>query len=356
MNTKLKLKQKRTPVAHKLSCSLIIFLLPLLFFGQKVEVRGTIVDDVTKTGLPGVTITIKNTMNGTVSDVNGKYGINANTGDIAVFSFMGYATVEKKITGNILNVSLQEASKTLNEVVVIGYGSTKKKDLTGSVTQVSAKDFQKGFVTNAEQLIANKVPGLQITPISGKPGAGSSFLLRGGASLSASNNPLFVIDGVPIGLEDGPGIISALNPDDIASFSILKDASAAAIYGSRGSNGVVIISTKKGINGKLKVSFTSKFSASNTIYKQDVLTGDQYREAAQQASVVAGVPISDFKLGTANTDWQNEIYQTALTKDNSISFTGGIKALPYRLSFGFLDQDGTLKTGNFKRNTITLEP
>ncbi|WP_281297616.1 SusC/RagA family TonB-linked outer membrane protein [Flavobacterium limnophilum] len=352
MNTKL--KRKRTLIAHKLSCSLIIFLIPLLFFGQKGTVKGTIVDEVTKASLPGVTVTLKNNSNSTVSDNNGNYQINAAIGDIAVFSFLGYATVEKKITGNTLNVSLQETAKTLNEVVVIGYGSTKKKDLTGSVTQVNAKDFQKGFVTNAEQLIANKVPGLQITPISGKPGAGSSFLLRGGASLSASNNPLFVIDGVPIGLEDGPGVISALNPDDIASFSILKDASAAAIYGSRGSNGVVIISTKKGVNGALKVSFTSKFSASSNIYKQDVLTGDQYRDAAQQASVVAGVPVSDFKLGTANTDWQDEIYQTALTKDNSISFTGGIKVLPYRLSFGFLDQDGTLKTGNFKRNTITL--
>jgi len=352
MNTKL--KRKRTLIADKLSCSLIIFLMPLLFFGQKGTVKGIIVDEVTKASLPGVTVTLKNNSNSTVSDNNGNYQINAAIGDIAVFSFLGYATVEKKITGNILNVSLQETSKTLNEVVVIGYGSTKKKDLTGSVTQVNAKDFQKGFVTNAEQLIANKVPGLQITPISGKPGAGSSFLLRGGASLSASNNPLFVIDGVPIGLEDGPGMISALNPDDIASFSILKDASAAAIYGSRGSNGVVIITTKKGINGKLKVSFTSKFSASSNSYKQDVMTGDQYREAAQQASIVAGVPVADFNLGTANTDWQDEIYQTALTKDNSISFTGGIKVLPYRLSFGFLDQDGTLKTGNFKRNTITL--
>ncbi|PJJ09718.1 iron complex outermembrane receptor protein [Flavobacterium sp. 1] len=352
MNTKP--KRKRTSIAYKLSCSLIIFLIPLLFFGQKIDVRGTIIDGVTKASLPGVTITIKNSTDGAISDYSGNYQIKAATGDIAVFSFLGYATVEKKITGNILNISLQETSKTLNEVVVIGYGSTKKKDLTGSVTQVNAKEFQKGFVTNAEQLIANKVPGLQITPVSGKPGAGSSFLLRGGASLSASNNPLFVIDGVPIGLSDGPGVISALNPDDIASFSILKDASAAAIYGSRGSNGVIIITTKAGGKGDLKVSFVSKFSASSNIYKQDLLSGDQYREVAKQASIVAGVPISDFKLGTANTDWQDEIYQTALTYDNSISFTGGIKALPYRFSYGFLDQDGTLKTGNFKRNTVTL--
>lgn len=352
MNTKL--KRKRTLIAHKLSCSLIIFLIPLLFFGQKVEVRGAIVDEATKATLPGVTVTLKNSPNAAVSDSNGNYQINANNGDIAIFSFLGYGTVERKISGKTLNVSLQEVTKTLNEVVVIGYGSTRKKDLTGSVTQVNSKDFQKGFVTNAEQLIANKVPGLQITPISGKPGAGSSFLLRGGASLSASNNPLFVIDGVPIGLEDGPGVISALNPDDIASFSILKDASAAAIYGSRGSNGVIIITTKKGGNGDLKVSFTSKFSASNNIYKQDVLSGDQYRETAKQASLVSGVPIADFNLGTANTNWQDEIYQRALTKDNSISFSGGIKALPYRLSLGYLDQDGTLKTGNFRRNTITL--
>ena len=352
MNTKP--KRKRTPIAQKLSCSLIIFLIPLLFFGQKIEVKGTIIDETTKASLPGVTITIKNSTEATITDYSWNYHIKASVGDIAVFSFIGHTTVERKITGNILNVSLQETSKTLNEVVVIGYGSTKKKDLTGSVTQLSSKEFQKGFVTNAEQLIANKVPGLQITPISGKPGAGSSFLLRGGASLSASNNPLFVIDGVPIGLADGPGVISALNPDDIASFSILKDASAAAIYGSRGSNGVIIITTKAGGKGDLKVSFVSKIAVSNNIYNQDILSGDQYREVAKQASIVSGVPIADFKLGTSNTNWQDEIYQTALTKDNSISFSGGIKGLPYRVSYGFLDQDGTLKTGNFKRNTVTL--
>ena len=346
--------QKRTITANKLYSSLIIFLIPLLFFGQKVEVKGTIVDAVTKTTLPGVTVTLKNSTNSVISDINGNYQINADNGDTATFSFLGYGTVEKTISGKTLNVSLQEVAKTLNEVVVIGYGSSRKKDLTGAVTQVNAKDFQKGFVTNAEQLIANKVPGLQITPISGKPGAGSSFLLRGGASLSASNNPLFVIDGVPIGLEDGPGVISALNPDDIASFSVLKDASAAAIYGSRGSNGVIIITTKKGGSGELKVSFVSKISASNNIYNQNVMSGNQFRETAKKASLVSGVPIADFNLGTANTSWQNEIYQTALTKDNSISFSGGIKALPYRLSMGYLDQDGTLKTGNFKRNTITF--
>lgn len=347
-------KRTRTRVVSKLLCSLIIFLIPLLFFGQKIEVSGTIIDEVNKSPLPGVSVIIKNTNRGVTSDFNGNFQIEAIKGDIIIFSYLGFATLEKTVIENTLNVSLQEDAQALDEVVLIGYGSTRKKDLTGSVSQVDSKQFQKGFVTNAEGLIANKVPGVQITPISGKPGAGSSFLLRGGASLSASNNPLFVIDGVPIGLEDGPGVLSALNPDDIAAFSVLKDASAAAIYGSRGSNGVIIITTKKGRSGELRVSFTSKASISNNIYKQDVLSGDQYREVANDASIISGVPVSDFNLGTANTNWQDEIYQNALTTDNSISFSGGINGLPYRLSLGHLDQDGTLRTGNFKRSTITL--
>ncbi len=347
-------KRTRTRIVPKVFCSMIIFLIPLLFFGQKAEISGVIIDAVTNSPLPGVSVILKNSNKGTTSDFNGKYQIEAINGDILIFSYMGFTTIEKKVVGTILNVTLQENAQALDEVVLIGYGSTRKKDLTGSVSQIDSKEFQKGFVTNAEGLIANKVPGVQITPISGKPGAGSSFLLRGGASLSASNNPLFVIDGVPIGLEDGPGVLSALNPDDIAAFSVLKDASAAAIYGSRGSNGVIIISTKRGKSGDLKVSFTTKASMSTNIYNQNVLSGDQYREVAKQASVVSGVPLSDFNLGTANTDWQKEIYQNALTTDHSISFSGGLNKLPYRLSLGHLDQDGTLRTGNFKRNTITL--
>lgn len=352
MNTKQ--KRTKTLIAPKLFCSLIIFLIPLLSFGQKVEVSGTVIDAENNSPLPGVSIILKSSNKGTTSDFNGNYQIVANQGDILIFSYMGFSTIEKIVNGNTLNISLQEDAQALDEVVLIGYGSTRKKDLTGSVSQVDSKEFQKGFVTNAEGLIANKVPGVQITPISGKPGAGSSFLLRGGASLSASNNPLFVIDGVPIGLEDGPGLLSALNPDDIAAFSVLKDASAAAIYGSRGSNGVIIITTKKGNSGDLRVSFTSKASMSSVMYRQNVMSGDEYREVAIEASKVSGVPIEDFNLGTSNTDWQDEIYQDALTTDNSISISGGINGLPYRLSLGHLNQDGTLRTGNFKRNTITL--
>ncbi|MEN3324986.1 TonB-dependent receptor [Mariniflexile soesokkakense] len=352
MNEKLKRISKFS--LHKLCCSLTLFLTPFLFYAQSIVVKGTVTDTNSKLPLAGVNIVVKGTNNGATTDFDGNYQITAAKGAIVVYSYVGFVSIEKTVNNALINVAMAEDAQALDEVVLIGYGSTRKKDLTGAVTQIDSKEFQKGFVTNAEQLIANKVPGVQITPISGKPGAGSSFLLRGGASLSASNTPLFVIDGVPIGLSDGPGALSSLNPDDIASFSVLKDASAAAIYGSRGSNGVIIITTKNGKSGALKVSFTTKASVSTNLYKQRVLTGDQYRQVAQKASLVSGVPVADFNLGTANTDWQDEIYQNALTTDNSISFSGGLKSLPYRVSFGHLDQDGTLKTGNFKRNTITL--
>ena len=336
-------KSTRTLIAPKLFCSLIIFLIPLLFFGQKIEVSGIIIDAVNKSPLPGVSVILKNSNKGSTSDFNGKFQIDATTGDVLIFSYMGFTTVEKKVVGTTLNVTLQEDAQELDEVVLIGYGSTRKKDLTGAVAQVDYKEFQQGFVTNAEGLIANKVPGVQITPVSGKPGAGSSFLLRGGASLSASNNPLFVIDGVPIGLEDGPGVLSALNPDDIAAFSVLKDASAAAIYGSRGSNGVIIISTKRGGSGDLKISLTTKASISSNIYNQNVLTGDQYREVAKEASLVSGVSLSDFNLGTSNTDWQNQITRSAITQNHNLSLGGGAKNLTYYASFGAQMQQGILK-------------
>ena len=351
MNTKLNLK--RTLIVNKLSCSLIIFLIPLLFFGQKVTVKGTVVDEVTKATIPGVTIAIKNSTNAAVSDFDGNYQIVANTGDIAVFSFVGYATVEKKITGNVLNVSLQEETKTLNEVVVIGYGSAKKKDLTGSVTQVSSKDFHKAPVTNVEGLIANKVAGVQITPRSGKPGAGSSIIIRGGSSLNASNDPLYVVDGVPLeGWNGGAGMLSQLNPNDIESFTVLKDASAAAIYGSRASNGVIIITTKKGSLKETQVDFSSSTRVTSIIEKAPVLSADQYRSLVNTLETNGTPPKTP--PGTANTNWQDEIYQVALASENNLSMSGAIKSLPYRVSVGYLNQDGVLRTGNYERFTALL--
>ena len=350
---KTKRKRKRTFIVQKLSCSLIIFLIPLLFFGQKVTVKGTIVDEITKTTLPGVTVTIKSSTNATVSDINGNYQINANNGDVAVFSFLGYGIVEKRITGNVLNISLQEVTKALNEVVIIGYGSTKKKDLTGSVAQLNSKDFHKAPVTNIEGLIANKVAGVQITPRSGRPGAGSSIIIRGGSSLNASNDPLYVIDGVPLeGSNGGPGVLSQLNPNDIESFTVLKDASAAAIYGSRASNGVIIIVTKKGNLKEMKVDFSSTTRVTSIMEQAPVLSADEYRDLTGKL-VANGTPPKTAP-GSANTNWQDEIYQVALATENNLSMSGAIKSLPYRVSVGYLNQDGVLRTGNYERFTALL--
>jgi iron complex outermembrane receptor protein len=352
---KIFLREERVLKRMKKTICLLLFLcFSFSSFAQKIVVSGSITDQKMNTTLPGVSVNIKGTNIGNSSDFEGMYTINAKIGDILVFTYLGYQTKEVKVTAKILNVSLKEETESLDEIVLIGYGSSKKQDLTGSVTRITEKDFQVGFVTNAEQLIANKIPGLQITPVSGRPGAGSSFLIRGGASLGASNNPLFVIDGNPIGLSDGPGVLSALNPSDIASFDVLKDAAAAAIYGSRGSNGVILITTKKGTSDQLKFSFSTTASLSQNMFEQSVLNGEQYREVAQMASNVSGTPVSNFNLGDANTNWQDEIYQNALTTDTSLSVSGGIKGLPYRVSLGYLDQDGTLRTGNFKRTTASL--
>ena len=347
--------KKERELKSKKKCKILLLFccFPLMLFSQQIKVSGTVKDNKTNETLPGVSIIIKGTTSGTSTEINGTYTIESEVNDILIFSYLGYQIKEVKVSSSTLNISLAESAESLDEIVLIGYGSSKKKDLTGAVTRVTEKDFQQGFVTNAEQLIANKIPGVQITPVSGQPGAGSSFLIRGGASLSASNNPLFVIDGNPIGLADGPGILSVLNPEDIASFSVLKDAAAAAIYGSRGSNGVILITTKKGRGNDLKFSISSKASISHNFLTQSVLTGDQFREVAERAELVSGTSILN-NLGTENTDWQDEIFQNALTTETSFSISGGIKNLPYRLSLGYLDQDGTLRTGNFKRTTATL--
>lgn len=351
MNTKL--EQKKTLMTQKLSLSLITFLLPLLFFGQKVDVKGTVFDEVTKVTITGISVSLKNSTKSVISDTNGNYQINANIGDVLVFTYLGYEAVEKKITGNILNVFLKEETKTLNEIVVIGYGSTKKKDLTGSVAQVNSKDFHKAPVTNVEGLIANKVAGVQVTPRSGKPGAGSSIIIRGGSSLNASNDPLYVVDGVTLeGSNGGPGILSQLNPIDIESFTILKDASASAIYGSRASNGVIIITTKKGSLKETKVDFSSSNRVTSSIEKAAVLSADQYRNLVNTLATNGTPPKTP--TGTANTNWQDEIYQLALSSEKNLSIGGAIKSLPYRVSVGYLNQDGVLRTGNYERITAML--
>ncbi|WP_333854608.1 SusC/RagA family TonB-linked outer membrane protein [Epilithonimonas sp.] len=241
----------------------------------------------------------------------------------------------------------------IEQVVLIGYGAKKKTDLTGSITAISAKDFNEGSVNSPEQLIQGKASGIQITTNSGAPGAGSTIRIRGGASLNASNDPLIVIDGVPLdnnGISGASNPLALINPNDIESFNILKDASATAIYGSRASNGVIIITTKRGKTGKLKATYTTTTSVYDKMGTVEMLSADQFRD------VVNSKAANNYKLllGKSNTNWQKEIYQTAVGFDNTLSLSGGVKGLPYRLSLGYLNQDGIIKTNNIERSTASL--
>lgn len=304
--------------------------------------------------LPGATITVKGTSISTMTDAKGGFSINASPGNTLVISYVGYQTREISISSNAnLKLSLTPVASSMNEVVVIGYGAVRKKDLTGAVATISAKDFQKGVMGTPEQLIAGKVAGVSVTSNNGRPGAGSTIRIRGGASLSASNDPLIVIDGVPVENGNIPGASNALsfiNPNDIESFNILKDASATAIYGTRASNGVIIITTKKGTSGKFRVNFTTTNSLSQVTRKVDNLSSDQLRSIVN----AKGTDAQKAMLGGANTNWQDVIYQTAHATDNNISFSGGLKNFPYRLSLGYLNQTGVLITDKLQRTSANL--
>ena len=314
--------------------------------------------------MPGASIAIRELTKGTTTDADGNFRIaGIPNGDYTVvISFIGYQPLQKKvtITGDTQsNFQLLPSSNALSEVVVIGYGTQKKRDLTGSVTSVTAEDFNKGTVASPEQLITGKVAGVSITTNGGAPGAGSSIRIRGGASLNASNDPLIVIDGVPISnstIAGSPNALSLINPNDIASMNILKDASATAIYGSRASNGVILITTKKGTSGKPVLSFNSQNSIARLPNQVDVLSADQFRTFVNESSVAT--PELKALLGSANTNWQDEIYQSATTTDNNLSFSGTTKKIPYRFSLGYLDQEGVLKTGSLNRTSgaINLTP
>jgi iron complex outermembrane receptor protein len=322
---------------------------------QDRTVTGKVTDAKDGAPLVAASVTVKGTNKGTTTAADGTFSINvASNQTTLVVTFLNYATKEVQIAGkNSINVALSQSADQLSEVVVIGYGSVRKKDLTGSVATISSKDFNTGAITTPEQLIAGKVAGVSIISNNGAPGSGSTIRIRGGASLNASNDPLIVIDGMPI---DGGGIsgqanpLALINPNDIESFSVLKDASAAAIYGARASNGVILITTKKGKKGAMKLDFTSQLSIGNITKKADVLTANEIR------SIVNANGTSTLKslLGNANTDWQDQIYQTAISTDNNISISGAAKNLPYRLSIGNLNQKGILKTDELKRTTVGI--
>ena len=320
------------------------------------------VTDANGAGIQSITVTVKGTKNATSTGTDGSYRILVPQGATTlVFSGVGYASQELAITGSAsYDVSLQTSASNLNEVGVIGYGTARKKDLTGATTTISSRDFQKGAVATPEQLILGKVAGVNITSNGGAPGAGSTIRIRGGASLSASNDPLIIIDGVQLsggGVAGSANALALINPNDIETFTVLKDASAAAIYGSRASNGVIIITTKKGKSGKTKYTFNTNMSVGVLSKKIDVLSADEFKAFVNANGSAAQKAL----LGTATTDWQDEIYRRALGTDNNFSISGALKGaikMPYRVSLGYFNQEGILKTGNLKRfsGSINLSP
>ncbi|HEX6914097.1 MAG TPA: SusC/RagA family TonB-linked outer membrane protein [Chitinophagaceae bacterium] len=337
------------------------FVLSLAAFAfanaQDKVVTGKVTDSKDGSPLQSVSVLVKGTTRGgtqTAADGTFRISVPANATTL-VFSSVGYQTQEVAIGSGALNVSLVATTGVdLNEVVVVGYGTQRRKDVTGAVATVSTEDFQKGAIQSPEQLIAGKVAGIQISANGGAPGAGSRIRIRGGASLNASNDPLIVIDGVPVdgGVAGSVNPLNLLNPDDIETFTILKDPSAAAIYGSRGSNGVILITTKKGRRGKTQFNASANFFLQTPSNKVDVLSADEIRQIVASKGSTSDAA----KLGTANTDWQDEIFDPAFGQDINLSATGAtLKGrLPFRISGGFLNQDGVLKTGNFQRQTLSF--
>lgn len=340
---------------YAIGLPVVMLFLSLAAAAQDKVISGRVLDTAGR-GIPGVSVSVKGqTSRGTTTADGGTYSLSvpasANT---LVFSSVGYGTREVSITGrNAGEITLQPTAGNLNEVVVIGYGSVRKRDLTGSVATVTAKDFQKGNITTPEQLIAGKVAGVQITSNGGRPGSGSVIRIRGGSSLVASNDPLIVVDGVPLdnaGIAGAANALSFINPNDIESFSVLKDASSAAIYGTRAANGVILITTKKGKSGPLRIGFVSNNSVSTLAKKLELLNGDQVRDIVNRL----GTATQKQQVGTASTDWQDVIYQNAFSSDNNISLSGGIKGLPYRVTAGFLHQTGILLTDKLDRTSLSI--
>lgn len=334
----------------------VLLMLLLCFtsaYAQRGDVTGVVRDVDDRSTIPGVSIVVKGTLQGTTTDIDGNFKLTVDPNTTLVFSFVGYATQEVAVQPNSsIQVDLKIEATALEEFIVIGYGVQKKSDATGSVIAVDSKDFNRGQIMNPAELVSGKIAGVQITNGGGAPGEGATIRIRGGSSLSASNDPLYVIDGVPIdneGISGSRSPLNSINPADIETFTVLKDASATAIYGSRASNGVIIITTKRGKTGKpLKIEYNGSFSMATPVKTIDVLGAEEFAKLVNER-----YPNQAGMLGTASTDWQKEIYQNAFGMDHNVSLTGAYKTLPYRLSIGYSDQEGILKTDNFNRTTIS---
>ena len=340
---------------------LVVLLLCSLQTWAQTKVAGRVTSGDDGTALPGVSILERGTSNGTVTDADGNFSISVNDNAVLVFSFVGFASQEVPVVGQAqLNITLEADVTLLNEIVVIGYGEQERKDVTGSVTAITSKDFNKGVMSSPQDLLVGKLAGVQVTSNSGAPGSSSTIRIRGGSSLSASNDPLIVIDNFPVdntGISGMSNPLASINPNDIESVTVLKDASATAIYGSRASNGVIIITTKKGKAGKPQLSYNGQVSVSTPADYIDVLNGDEFRALASDLNEQGAIGLSPAaltRLGSENTDWQKEIYRNALSHDHNVSLAGSAANIPYRASYGYTDQQGILKTTSMQRHTLNL--
>ena len=348
------MKQVNIQVPRRLMTLLLGLFLTVGAFAQQITVKGH-VKDATGEGVIGATVRVAGAQGGTVTDFDGNFTIQANRGAMLTITYMGYqpATVAAEPT---VEVTLQDDSQLLKDVVVIGYGVAKKHDLTGSVTAIKPDEKNHGLQVSAQDMIQGKIAGVNVTNGGGTPGGGATIRIRGGSSLNASNDPLIVIDGLAMdnqGIKGAPNALAMVNPQDIESFTVLKDASTTAIYGSRGSNGVIIITTKKGRKGqKPSISYNGNVSVSMKQKELDLLDAAAYRKFVNDwygpNSEAAAL------LGNASTDWQDEIYRAAVSTDHNVTVAGGLANMPYRVSAGFTDQNGILKTGNYQRFTASV--
>ncbi|MDE6367700.1 MAG: SusC/RagA family TonB-linked outer membrane protein, partial [Muribaculaceae bacterium] len=318
---------------------------------QKITVTGTVYEPEGE-GAIGVSVSVQGQQGyGVMTDIDGNYRIEVTPNAVLVFSYVGYLTQEVPVKGrNHIDVTLVTNSELLDEVVVVGYGTVKKSDATGSVAVIKPDDIEAGLATSANDLLVGASPGVVVTTDGGNPSGGASIRIRGGASLTASNDPLVVIDGVPMnGSYGAMSPLTMLAPENIESMTILKDASATAIYGSRASNGVIIITTKKGQAGRPQVTFSANFHVATPARKWDVLDGSQFTEKIEE---YANNDHALGLLGTANTDWQKEIYRTSFSQEYNVGVGGKVGFLPYRVNASYSGNNGIIKTSNVDRTTV----
>ncbi len=364
-------RQSKTSQHFRILFLMIAALVWASAASAQIQVHGT-VHDVHGEAIIGATVVEHGTTNGTITDLDGNFSLTVKNDSKIQISYIGYETQVVNVQPN-LNITLSENNKELDEVVVIGYGAVKKSDATGSVATLEADPKLKGVATTADDMLVGKIAGVNVVNGGGSANGGSTIRIRGGSSLSASNDPLIILDGVYLdnsGIGGVGNMLSTIDPNDIETFTVLKDASATAIYGSRASNGVIIITTKKGKAGKVKISYDGNVSISKVKKTIDVLDGDEYRDfirntfkgASNQAEVYtkAGLdPVTGDALYDYNTDWQDEIYRTAVSTEHNISVLGSVKEMmPYRVSLGFTDANGVQDGDHNRRYTgnISLNP